>query len=85
MIGDISNVHTWLHYIILFHSEMSVHPLSSQMSPENQPTDRLDGLALSILQEIESTATTGTYYNVVSVFLGSTQMEVQQEAGPDVI
>ena len=68
MIGEISNVHTWLHYIYIipFHSKMSVHPLSSQMSPENQPTDRLDGLALSILQEIESTATTGTYHNVVS-------------------
>ena len=30
-----------------------------QLNSENQPTDQLDGLALSILREIGSTATTG--------------------------
>ena len=30
-----------------------------QLNSENQPTDQLDRLALSILQEIGSTATTG--------------------------
>lgn len=48
-------LHHHLHTI-----QLEKYPiLPSQLSPENEPTDRLDGLALSILQEIGSTATTG--------------------------
>ena len=60
VVGQYLPMYTYLPLHHLHTIQLKNYPiLPSQLSPENEPTDRLDGLALSILQEIGSTATTG--------------------------